>query len=86
MKYTRHIIEGWRTYGDAAFSLLTFPILVGLLYWLTLSARRPLLADAIALEPAERPSFLDRVCEGTPHCERRSHRCWRRTSRRERLS
>jgi hypothetical protein len=35
MKHTRHIIEGWRTYGDAAFSLLTFPIVVGLLYWLT---------------------------------------------------
>jgi hypothetical protein len=27
-------IHEWRLYGDAAFSLLMFPLVVGLMYWL----------------------------------------------------
>jgi hypothetical protein len=34
MNSTKLHHEEWRIYGDAVFSLLTFPIVVGLLYWL----------------------------------------------------
>jgi hypothetical protein len=33
MKHGKLHSPEWRPYGDAALSLLTFPIVVGLLYW-----------------------------------------------------
>jgi hypothetical protein len=34
MKHTQLLTEEWRLYGDAAFSLLTFPWVVAVMYWL----------------------------------------------------